>query len=67
MLKTLGIEVASGGKGKTKLGRNKRQLSRMIGMFNLGRELSYRDVDIYQNPVDGERKISAFHYMSIFT
>lgn len=36
-------------------------------MFNLGKELAYRDVYIYQNPVAGERKISAFHYMSIFT
>lgn len=36
-------------------------------MFNLGRELAYRDVCIYQNPVAGEKKISAFHYMSIFT
>lgn len=68
MLKTLGTAVSSGGKAKQNgLGRNRRELSRVIGMFNLGRELAYRDVCIYQNPVAGEKKISAFHYMSIFT
>lgn len=61
MLKTLGTAVALGGKAKQKrLGRNRRELSGVIGMFNLGRELAYRDVYIYPNSVAGERKISDF-------
>lgn len=36
-------------------------------MFNLGRELAYRHVYIYQNSVAGERKITDFTTCHFFT